>query len=170
MKQIRSAKVHSIRRRKSKGINPLFAEGSLGYAIALDVEMEAAETDTSVTHVKLRYVIFILDLKAHGNRDDDFLYWELLSIYDVNSLETLSKEQILERKLSRTELTRDEYNKALKDWDNLFIGSMNSYGKDTLNDLHPHDRKKLESVQTPTAHVVREKKFSNYKKKQKKGV
>jgi hypothetical protein len=47
---------------------------------------------------------------------------------------------------------------------------MIEYGNKILNELHPHDKEKLNHVQTPSANAVREKRKSGYDKKQEKGA
>lgn len=64
------------------------------------------------------------DSEAHKNPDDDFIYWELLLVYDVDDLNPLSREEIKERKLKKTKLKPDEYDEAIENWEKLFTGSM----------------------------------------------
>jgi hypothetical protein len=97
--QIRSAKIYSIERRKSKDKNPLFKEGRAGFVIVLHIPMEVSADSSTVSNITLRYAIFVLDLQADENPlENDFIYWELLSVYDVDETNPLSEEEIKTQK------------------------------------------------------------------------
>ena len=112
----------------------MFGKGAQGYVIAFEISVEIINTDKNAENpdqepnkesktpafvfkntTRLRYTMFFLDLQAETDQDNDFIYWEFLSIYDVDiQNENPSIEEIIRQKLTKTKLTAVEYQAALK--------------------------------------------------------
>lgn len=176
MQQIKAAEVTSIQKRESKEQNNLFKQGLSGFVITLDIPFELGEVKApSLKCGTLRYVIFVLDLKLKNNPNNEFVYWQLLSIYDVDTSNPMTREQIKAQKLTKTNLSKDEFIEALDRWDRIYEGCVKhggSFGQLILDRLPSSERNYLEKIQTSTANVVRVNKvtaFGKYLKKKQKG-
>ena len=96
IKQIQASTINSIEKRPNKTTNNLFKGGLPGFVITLDIPVQVGFTENATTFlkdIKLRYAVFLLDLKADENENNDFIYWELLSVYDINTTTTMSPKQ-----------------------------------------------------------------------------
>lgn len=145
----------------------MLGKGQPGYVITLDIPVEQVFQGVRI-HTTLRYAIFFLDLKAEQDVSNDFVFFELLSVYDVNLENQMSPEKITRQKRLKTNLSAANYKASLEWWDLYYESNIKDYGGDILKRMPVSERNNLKAVQTPTADAVRKALISSFDKDEKK--